>query len=241
MIQEMSDCRTSLLTRLTASAVYRGIGLFYRAAPRESTLRWLLHFNKYVALASWMVVCEHFNTDPERNDKLLRFTQEFIKANIGSEDTVLDVGCHQGHLTRHIASLCSRVVGIDIDQALLARARQLGTPANVEFRVQDILALNGEERFDVVWMHHVLEHIEDVPAVLSAVARVSSRLLIEVPDIEQSWTQFLLRDLGGDYFSDATHVREYDRSLLREHLHGAGWKIESLRQVSGVLQVVARR
>ena len=86
-------------------------------------------------------------------------------------------------------------MGIDIDESLLARARQLGTPANVEFRVQDILALNGEERFDVVWMHHVLEHIEDVPAVLSALARVSSRLLIEVPDIEQSWTQFLLRDL----------------------------------------------
>jgi len=80
------------LTRLMASAVYRGIGLFYRAAPRESTLRWLLHFNKYVGLASWMVVCEHFSADPERNDKLLHFTQEFIKANIGSEDTVLDVG-----------------------------------------------------------------------------------------------------------------------------------------------------
>jgi 2-polyprenyl-3-methyl-5-hydroxy-6-metoxy-1,4-benzoquinol methylase len=153
---------------------------------------------------------------------------------------VLDVGCQSGHLTRYIASLCRRAVGIDIDEAMLVRARRLGTPPNAEFRVQDVHSLPGDERFDVVWMHHVLEHIEDVHAALSTVARVAPKALIEVPDIEQSWTLFLLRDLGGNYFGDATHVREYDSGLIREHLSGAGWNIVELRQISGVSQVVAR-
>lgn len=226
--------------RLMASTIYRGINLVYGAAPGERVLRFLLHLNKYVGQATWMVVCRHFDESPARNDTLMRFTQEFLKTHISQEDTALDVGCHQGHLTRHIASLCRRVVGIDTDQALVERARRLGTPPNAEFRVQDVRALQADERFDVVWLHHVLEHIEDVNGVLSALARVSSKALVEVPDIEQSWTQFLLRDLGGDYFSDATHIREYDRNLIGEHLNRAGWEVGELRQVSGVLQVVAR-
>lgn len=232
---------SSPLIRLMACAIYRGMSLVYRAAPGERTLRYLLHFNKYVGQATWMAVCQHFAESPGRNDLLMRFTQGFIRAHIGADDTVLDVGCHQGHLTRYIASLCRRVVGIDADEKLLARAKQLGIPPNAEFRVQDVRSLQGDEHFDLVWMHHVLEHIEDVRAALTAVARVSSKLLIEVPDIEQSWTQFLLRDLGGNYFSDATHVREYDRRLIQEHLNGAGWNVVELRQISGVLQVVGRR
>lgn len=231
---------TSLMTRLMASAIYRGMNLFYRAYPSERILRFLLHFEKYVGQATWMVVCRHFEESPARNDRLMRFTQEFLRAHIGPGDTVLDVGCHQGHLTRYIASLCRWVVGIDTDEGLLARAKQLGTPPNAEFRVQDVRALQAGEQFDVVWLHHVLEHIEDVNGVLFALACVSPKALVEVPDIEQSWTQFLLRDLGGDYFSDATHIREYDRNLLREHLDHAGWRIVELRQVSGVLQVIAR-
>lgn len=124
---------------------------------------------------------------------------------------------------------------------VLARATQLGTPPNVEFRLQDVLALQGGERFDVVWLHHVLEHIEDVSGVLSALARVSSKALIEVPDIEQNWGQRLLRELRGDYFSDATHVREYDKALMLEHLGSAQFEAIEIRQVAGVLQVAARR
>jgi 2-polyprenyl-3-methyl-5-hydroxy-6-metoxy-1,4-benzoquinol methylase len=227
-------------TKVIASAVYRGINLLYSAFPSERTLRLLLHLNKYVEQATWMVVCRHFDESPARNDALMRVSQEFLRAHISREDTVLDVGCHQGHLTRYIASLCRRVVGIDTDERLLAGARRLGTPSNAEFRVQDVRTLGAGERFDAVWLHHVLEHIEDVEGVLSTLARVSSAALIEVPDIEQSWTQFLLRDLGGDYFSDATHVREYDRSLIQKHLNRAGWNVVELRQISRVLQVVAR-
>ena len=120
-------------------------------------------------------------------------TLEFLRAHIAPGDTVLDVGCHQGHLTRYIASFCRRVVGIDIDEGLLARAGRLGTPPNAEFRVQDVHALQGGEWFDVIWLHHVLEHIEDVHAVPSTLAEVSSKALIEVPDIEQNWTNFCFK------------------------------------------------
>lgn len=229
-----------LTTRLMASAIYRGINAFYGIRPGADALRSLLHFNKYVEQATWMVVCRHFAESRARNNMLMRFTQTFLKAHIGPRDAVLDVGCHQGHLTRYIASLCGRVVGIDTNERALDRARQATSAPNVEFRAQDVRALSPEERFDVVSLHHVLEHLEDPAEVLSSLARVSSRALIEVPDIEQSWVRHLLRDLGGDYFSDATHVREYDRELISDHMARSGWRIVELRQVAGVLQVCAR-
>jgi len=223
-----------------AALLYRGMNLVYQARPGARTLRVLLHANKYVTQATWMVVCRHFERSPLRNARLMRFTLEFLDAHTERDDTVLDVGCHEGHLTRHLASRCRRVVGLDVDAALVARARAFGTPANVEFRVGDVRDLPTAERFDVVCLHHVLEHLEDAPGTLARLGAVASRVLIEVPDIEQSWTNSLLRELGGDYFSDATHVREYDAELLRAHVAAAGLKVTQLRQVAGVLQAVAR-
>lgn len=230
----------SLVTRTTAGLIYRGLDLLYRTAPGPRTLRFLLHVNKYVGQATWMVVCRHFERSPLRNERLMRFTREFLDAHIEADDTVLDVGCHEGHLTRYMAARCRRVIGVDRDAALVARARAFGTPPNVEFRVGDVRALGTAERFDVVCLHHVLEHLDDAPGVLARLGAMAPRILIEVPDIEQSWTNSLLRELGGDYFGDATHVREYDAELLRAHVGAAGLKVAELRQVAGVLQAVAR-
>ena len=230
----------SLPTRAMAALVYRGMSLVYRMWPGARTLRVLLHLNKYIGQATWMVVCRHFERSPLRNERLMRFTREFLNAQVEAGDTVLDVGCHEGHLTRYLASRCHRVVGLDRDAALVARARAFGTPPNVEFRVGDVGALPTAERFDVVCLHHVLEHLDDAQGTLARLGALASRILIEVPDIEQSWTQSLLRELGGDYFSDATHVREYDAELLRAHVGAAGLKVTELRQVAGVLQAVAR-
>jgi hypothetical protein len=86
----------TVLTRLMASAVYRGVNLVYRTAPSERALRFLLHFNKCVGLATWMVVCRHFDETPAGNDTLMRFTKEFIRTNISPGDTCWMLGANRG-------------------------------------------------------------------------------------------------------------------------------------------------
>lgn len=65
------------------------------------------------------------------------------------EDDVLDVGCGTGTLTRFLAARGHRVTGIDISTRAIERAQEAhGTDErdlDVEFRVGDVLALDGED------------------------------------------------------------------------------------------------
>ena len=84
---------------------------------------------------------------------------------------MLDVGCGPGTITADLAIRLSpgRVVGIDPSASVIADAiANSGRAANLEFRVGDIYALEGSERFDIVHAHQVLQHIADPVAALRA-------------------------------------------------------------------------
>lgn len=79
--------------------------------------------------------------------------------------SVLDAGCGSGAITAGIARAVGssgHVLGIDRDEALLDIARQQHAAlANLEFRSADILAFEGETRFDVVSAARVLQWISN--------------------------------------------------------------------------------
>src|SRR6202171_5416251 len=52
-------------------------------------------------------------------------------------DRVLDIGCGQGRMSRHLASLGADVTGVDISAAMLGRARAAG-PDNITYIHADI-------------------------------------------------------------------------------------------------------
>lgn len=83
---------------------------------------------------------------------------------------VLDVGCGTGAITVGIAEAVGpsgRVVGIDRDPTLLARARaRPGLPVQLGFEEGDVLALDRTDRFDVATAARVLQWIaEPLPAI----------------------------------------------------------------------------
>jgi SAM-dependent methyltransferase len=52
---------------------------------------------------------------------------------------LVDLGCGNGTQTRYLAGLFDRVIGVDIAEAALQRARRDNTAANVEYLVLDVL------------------------------------------------------------------------------------------------------
>ncbi|MCA8949199.1 MAG: ribosomal RNA small subunit methyltransferase A [Planctomycetes bacterium] len=66
------------------------------------------------------------------------------QAGAGAGDTVVEIGVGLGFLTRELAAVAGRVVGIEIDDRLLAIARrELGSRPNVELIAADALSGPG--------------------------------------------------------------------------------------------------
>ena len=149
-------------------------------------------------------------------------------------DYVLDVGCGVGITPCNISKAQGcRVVGVDLRESLIDRARdrarRLGLEDRVEFRVADAHDLPFEDnRFDAVMVESVLAFVGDKPGALRECLRVTR------PDgflgiTEATWIeappQRIVDTLSGT-FGPGFAV-----------LHTEGWK--KLLQGSGLKDVVA--
>ncbi len=92
--------------------------------------------------------------------------------------SLLDVGCGPGTITLDLAARVApgSTVGVDREASVVAEAQRLldSSPiSSVEFRTGDVYALEfGDESFDVVHAHQVLQHLTDPVAALVEMRRV---------------------------------------------------------------------
>jgi ubiquinone/menaquinone biosynthesis C-methylase UbiE len=111
--------------------------------------------------------------------KVLEFRAMVAAAPWRGDETILDIGCGSGLQTLLLGKRCRRVVGVDIDDEALARARWLGERVaprhgfEVEFRSGPVEAQGfADASFDRVFSICVLEHIPNYDEVLAECFRV---------------------------------------------------------------------
>jgi SAM-dependent methyltransferase len=161
---------------------------------------------------------------------------DFFVERVRPGERVLDVGSGKGELAYDLVVRAEAdVVGIDNDPHHLAFAC-------ARFRHERLRFVDGTapadlpgERFDVVVLSNVLEHVDDRVGLLrSLVESAQPRVvLIRVPVLARDWTVPLRRELGLDYFSDPGHFVEYDEEGFREEIAAAGLELRELRLVWG--------
>jgi len=145
---------------------------------------------------------------------------------LAAPESVLDVGCGEGVLTREWAERLGtgRVVGVDLDDPRLRAEWEAGARPNLEYRAAEAHALPfADGEFDLVAGIEVLEHVPDPDAALREMARVARRrLLVSVPR-EPIWR--LLNVARGAYLSHLGntpgHLNHWSKvgfhSLLTRH------------------------
>jgi SAM-dependent methyltransferase len=171
-------------------------------------------------------------------------SKPFIAKWLPPDATVLDVGCGTGRWSRIAARCAKRVVGIDLDGANLATAREAAAQeglTNVQFLQADITRTLPEETFDVALLVHVIEHLEEPEGFLERVAQMAPTLIVEVPDFDANPLNVVRHGLGRRFYADADHVREYTVELLGAHLQRAGLQIHHCECRRGSIVAVARR
>jgi SAM-dependent methyltransferase len=134
-------------------------------------------FNLYYATPDpWHVARSRF-----RDRVLRRCLKQFIRDRF-----VLELGCGEGHLTRTIFGRARSVVGIDISDVAIARAKSLNLP-NARFENADLLqtSFKGFDVIAAIECIHYLTHPEQ-GAFLEKVAseHAGKMLLLSGPIVD---------------------------------------------------------
>lgn len=163
----------------------------------------------------------------------------FLMESAEPGQRVLDVGCGEGAFAAELAGAGAEVVGLDVAEEPLrrARARHPGL---------DLRLLAGEGRwdlpdssFDLVWAGEVIEHVLDTAGWLSELRRVlrsGGELVLSTPTLGRR--ELLRAALSGRAFAErfdplADHLRFYSDPTLRRLLEEFGFQEIEISRASG--------
>lgn len=154
-----------------------------------------------------------------------RQSEMLLKAVGFTHETVLDVGCGDGHFTKTLAETGRRIVGIDPSRkAVLAARSQADVPSNVLFLFDSLEELhNHGNRFDVAVLRGVLHHAHDPQGLLREVSEIADKIVILEPNGRNPVLKVI--ELLSPYHR--THGEQsFGHGTLSSWLSAAGYRVE---------------
>ena len=150
-------------------------------------------------------------------------------------ERALDLGCGAGEFSAALAEAGAEVIGADLAEAALERARRrhpgvsfVSVPFDGPLPFEDC-------SFELVWAGEVIEHVADTAQWMSEVRRVlapGGRLLVTTP----SHGRLRLAVFGVEAFSEplGDHLHLYTRRSLQTLLDEFGFGETRVREVGGL-------
>ena len=166
--------------------------------------------------------------DPEYTEQIL----PVIGESLGGAGAVLDIGAGEGQVARHLASIGCEVVGIDPITAQVRLARHRAGGPTYAQALADALPFQSA-RFDAAVACLVFEHIDELDAALSEVARVlrpggTFLILLNHPLLQtpnSGWIDDQLIDPPeqywriGPYLTEASTLEEVQKGVFIRFVH----------------------
>lgn len=110
-------------------------------------------------------------------------TCDFLQRQVGPINSLLEIGCGEGHQTNAFKKIANNILAIDVSRSAIARA--IVRCPDVEFAVGDVASrdwLALREPFDVVTACEVLYYIRDVQSTLTAIELICCSVLVSYVD-----------------------------------------------------------
>jgi SAM-dependent methyltransferase len=165
----------------------------------------------------------------------LELRRSFLLSELRRGDRALDLGCGAGSFTAILATAGASVVGVEVAEAALARARAEHPELDFRLAPFDGPLPFDEAEFDLVWASEVLEHVADTERWLREVARVlapGGRLLVTTPNHPRAALALRGIEPYSEPFGDHLHL--YTRRSLTMTLTELGFERIEVRAVGGL-------
>jgi 2-polyprenyl-3-methyl-5-hydroxy-6-metoxy-1,4-benzoquinol methylase len=120
------------------------------------------------------------------DEKRLQFIAAALQQSLKNGAQVMDIGCGNGVITRRLGSMGFNVVGVDVSEKAIAKARSLNTYPNVTFEVKSAEELvAGGEKYKAIVCSEVLEHLHHPDQLLMVIRQILDNdgiLIVTVPN-----------------------------------------------------------
>jgi ubiquinone/menaquinone biosynthesis C-methylase UbiE len=215
--------------------------------PMSSTRPTVRHPDIIAAVSATPVAGNVYDKYGSANPAVRRLMASFLTAldalvADAAPDSVLDVGCGEGIVTRRIARLApGRVTGIDVASPRL-RAAWDAAGERVEYVVGDAQALPfADGEFDLVSLVEMLQLVEDPGQALAEAARVARRAVIVTVPREPLWR--MLNVVRGAYVRELGdtpgHLHHWSRRAIAD-LVSAHVPVVTVRSAAPWTLILAR-
>jgi|TARA_B110000438_G_scaffold303106_1_gene363180 2-polyprenyl-3-methyl-5-hydroxy-6-metoxy-1,4-benzoquinol methylase len=149
---------------------------------------------------------------------------ERVKDLINKESKVLEIGSSTGHFLESIKNDVAKVTGIELDPNHAKFARE---NCNLEIFEQPLEKIDfGDEKFDVIFMFQVFEHIQNPIEFLENCKKImnpNAEIYVEVPNIDDVLLSVYQSNSFKKRYYRLPHVYYYSKNTLEKMFDKAGF------------------
>jgi len=145
----------------------------------------------------------------------------------GKGKKILDIGCATGDYLLEMKELDWKVKGIEPSKEAVRIGRKMG----LEIINSNLKCAKIKEKFDLITMRHVIEHLEDPVYELRKVLNLLEKegtLMIATPNVD-SW-EFRIFKTNWGAFEVPRHLFLFDKKTISKALKKAGFKVVDIKK-----------
>ncbi len=151
----------------------------------------------------------------DENEKCHLKRYQFASTYITTNDTVADFACGTGYGSAILAEKAASVVGLDIDQKVIASITEKYKPIhNLSFKNTDLLKIDFKNQFDYIVSFETIEHFEEsdilkLLGLFNNALKSGGRLIMSTPYMQKDDKQALRAGFHKTFFIDEEKIEHW--------------------------------